>query len=90
MAFDKKKYLFYRGMLENNTERLSLEQLFFTEGLESGIGMVCCRKISLGTICRTVRDEADDPGDSQRKKFLREINKVVRGSEHNILYMSFI
>ena len=52
--------------------------------------MVCCRKISLGTICRTVRDGADDFGDSQRKKFLREINKVVRGSERNLLYMSFI
>ena len=34
--------------------------------------MVCCRKISLGTICRTARDGADDFGDSQRKKFLRE------------------
>ena len=33
MAFDKKKYLFYRGMLENNTERLSLEQLFLQKAL---------------------------------------------------------
>ena len=38
----------------------------------------------------TRRDGASDFGDSQRKKFLREINTVVRGSEHNILHMSFI
>ena len=41
-------------------------------------------------ICRIVRDGADDFGDPQRKKFLRVTNKVVRGSEHNLLYMSFI
>ena len=39
------------------------------------MGMVCCRRISLGTICHTVRDGASDFGDSQRKKFFREINK---------------
>ena len=33
MTFDKEKYLFYRGMLENNTERFSLEQLFLQNAL---------------------------------------------------------
>ena len=36
------------------------------------------------------RDEVSDCGDSQSKKFLREVNKVVRGSERNLLYISFI
>ena len=40
-----------------------------------GIWGAGCRRISLRTICRTVRDGADDFGDSQKKKFLREVNK---------------
>ena len=47
-------------------------------------------RISLGTSCHTVRDGASDFGGSQRKKFLREINKVVQGSEYDLLNMSFI
>ena len=38
----------------------------------------------------TRQDEVNDFGDSRRKKFLRGINKVVRGSEHSLLYVSFI
>ena len=47
-------------------------------------------RISLSTSCHTVRDGAGDFGESQRKKFLGEINKVVQGSEHDLLYISFI
>ena len=47
-------------------------------------------RISLGTSCHTVRDGADNFIEPQRKKFLREINKVVQGPEHDLLYMSFI
>ena len=49
-----------------------------------------CKRISLGTICQTVRDGADDFGDSQKKKFLRGLNEVVQGLEYDILYTSFI
>ena len=55
-----------------------------------GIQRADRRTISLGTTCHTVRDRADDFGDAKRKKFLKERNKVVQGSEHNLLYMSFI
>ena len=36
-----------------------------------GIWRADCRRISLDTICRTVRDEADDFGDSQKKKVFK-------------------
>ena len=43
-------------------------------------------RILLGTSCHTVRDGADNFGEPQREKFLREINKIVQGSEHDLLY----
>ena len=39
---------------------------------------------------RLYETERVTPETHRGKRFLREINTVVRGSEHNILYMSFI
>ena len=49
-----------------------------------------CRRISLGAICQTARDRTGDFRDAKRKGFSRQINKVVQGSEHDLLYINFI
>ena len=92
-------------LLENIAETGIIEQLFLPSKIDMSETLsllhheqIClwymesslCTRISLGTSCHTVRDGAGDFGESQRKKLSREINKVVQGSEYNLLYINFI